>query len=58
MKDDQYLVTGCGDAELRVYKIVFRDPDSENKNPLENLTSRLELTYLDDADDTTVSLKL
>ncbi|CAH1105470.1 unnamed protein product [Psylliodes chrysocephalus] len=57
MKDDQYLVTGCGDAELRVYKIVFRDPDSENKNPLENLTSRLELTYLDDADDTTHPLQ-
>lgn len=28
MKDDQYLITGCNDMELRVWKITFID----NKN--------------------------
>ncbi|CAG9855714.1 unnamed protein product [Phyllotreta striolata] len=57
MKDDQFLVTGCGDAELRVYKLSFRDPDKENKNPLENLTTRLEITSLEDEDDSTHPLQ-
>lgn len=54
MKDDQYLVTGCGDAELRVWKISQRD-SNENKNPVEHLATTLELTILDDADDPTVN---
>uniref|UniRef100_A0A6P7H1M8 WD repeat-containing protein 3-like n=1 Tax=Diabrotica virgifera virgifera TaxID=50390 RepID=A0A6P7H1M8_DIAVI len=55
MKDDEYLVTGCGDAELRVYKLSFKDPDSENKN-IEYLSSRLELTSLEESEYFTVSL--
>lgn len=55
MKDDQYLVTGCGDAELRVWKLSQRDSSNENKNPVEHLATTLELTMLDDADDPTVS---
>ncbi|XP_057671802.1 WD repeat-containing protein 3 [Diorhabda carinulata] len=57
MKDDQYLVTGCGDMELTVYKLFFRDPDSENKNPLEHLSMRLELSSLEDSDDLTHPLQ-
>lgn len=55
MKDDKYIVTGSGDAELRVWKLSLRDPDSENKNSIDTLTANLELTSLDD-DDNTVSI--
>lgn len=33
VKEDKYLVTGCGDSELRVWSIVHKDSsakDSEN----------------------------
>lgn len=55
VKDDQYLVTGCGDAELRVYKLSLRHPDSENITSVEHLTNTLELATLEEGDDTTVS---
>lgn len=55
VKDDQYLVTGCGDAELRVYKLSQRHPDSENITSVEHLTNTLELATLEEGDDTTVS---
>lgn len=51
MKDDQYLVTGCGDAELRVWKLSEKD---ENKSTAENMAAMLELMTLGEADDPTV----
>lgn len=57
MKDDKYLVTASGDAELRVWKLSQKDPDSENKTPVEHLATTLELATLDDNDDPTVSVK-
>ncbi|CAH0548156.1 unnamed protein product [Brassicogethes aeneus] len=57
MKDDQYLVTGSGDAELRVYKLSQRDPDAENKTPVEHLATTLELTNLGENDDPTHPLQ-
>lgn len=53
MKDDRYLVTGCGDAEMRVWKITDRN---ETKNTVEHLASMLELTGIDESDDPTVSI--
>ena len=55
IKDDQYLVTGCGDAELRVWKLSQKDHDSENKNLVDHLTTTLELVDLHDSDDPNVS---
>lgn len=52
MKDDRYLVAGCGDAELRVWKIADRN---EAKCATEHLASMLELTSMDESDDPTVS---
>lgn len=52
MKDDRYLVTGCGDAELRVWKISEKD---ENKSTAENIAAMLEMVTLGEADDPTVS---
>lgn len=52
MKDDRYLVTACGDAELRVWKIANRN---ESKSATEHLASMLELTSLEESDDPTVS---
>lgn len=49
-------MTGCGDAELRVYKLSLRDPESENINPVEHLTTAFELATLDEGDDTTVCI--
>ncbi|KAG5891080.1 hypothetical protein JTB14_028283 [Gonioctena quinquepunctata] len=57
MKDDQYLVTGSGDAEMRVWKLSLRDPDKENRNTIDNLAHKLELTALDDSDDQTHPLQ-
>lgn len=54
MKEDQYLVTGCSDAELRVWKLSLKDPDSENKKPLESLALNLESISIEDNDDYTV----
>lgn len=40
MKDDQYLITGCNDKELHVWKITFLD----NKNiELDTAVSALDL---------------
>lgn len=44
-KGDRYLITGCGDAELRVWKIV-REGDQPT-----DLSSRLELAEITDEDD-------
>jgi WD40 repeat protein len=55
VKDDQYLVTGCGDAELRVWKLSYKDPDLENKSSVDHLTTTLELIDLHDTDDPNVS---
>lgn len=54
MKDDQYLVTGSGDKEIDVWKLSMRDPDEENKKPIESLTTSLELATLEDINDPTV----
>lgn len=54
MKEDHYLVTGCGDAELRVWKITER---TESKTPVEHLATILELNSLAETDDPTVSCK-
>lgn len=40
VKDDQYLITGCNDSELRVWKITFHD----NKGfALDNAVSTLDI---------------
>lgn len=54
VKDDHYLVTGCGDAELRVWKLSQKDSDSENKNSVDHLTSTLEIIDLHESDDLNV----
>lgn len=53
MKDDRYLVTGCGDGELKVWKLSQKDPYSENK--IDHLSIKLELANLDEEDDVNVS---
>lgn len=53
VKDDQYLVTGCGDAELRVWKLSQKD---ENKSTVENIATMLEITTIEETDDPTVSI--
>ena len=55
MRDDQYLVTGSGDAELRVWKLSQKDFDLENKNVVERLAMALEFNNLDDGDDQMVN---
>lgn len=52
MKDDKYLVTGCSDAELRVWKLINRDDPST----MDGLAAKLEITSLHDDDDPTVSI--
>lgn len=54
MKDDQYLVTGSGDKEIDVWKLSIRDPEEENKKPIDSLTTSLELAALEDINDPTV----
>lgn len=48
---DHYLITGCGDAELRVWKITER---SESRTPAEHLAIMLELSSFGESDDPTV----
>lgn len=55
MKNDKYLVTGCGDAELRVWKLMLRTEDAIKKElTVNNLAHDLELTNLDDDSDVNV----
>lgn len=43
VKNDQYLVTGCNDNEIRVWKIFFVDTESTNIVPnLENFEANSE----------------
>ena len=46
VKDDQYLVTGCNDNELQIWKINFID----NASTKENLDSSNLLIEEDDSD--------
>lgn len=59
MKEDRYLVTGCGDAELRVWKLSVRDL-SEEKKPMSvnEISTMLEITGISDTDDSNVSIHL
>lgn len=55
MKKDKYLVTGCGDAELRVWKLSLRTEEPENPDlSITHLTQNLELANIEDDDDYTV----
>lgn len=55
MKDDQYLVTGCSDGELRIWKLSQRLTDNENK--VDQLSLKLELAHLEESDDNSVCFK-
>ncbi|XP_066151518.1 WD repeat-containing protein 3 [Euwallacea fornicatus] len=57
VNNDQYLVTGCGDVELRVYKFSVRDINSEKITAVEHLANTLELATLEEGDDTTHPLQ-
>ncbi|VEN48491.1 unnamed protein product [Callosobruchus maculatus] len=46
VKNDQYLVTGCGDGELRVFKIY--EKEEETKSTLEHITATLELINMEE----------
>ncbi|XP_076263220.1 WD repeat-containing protein 3 [Rhynchophorus ferrugineus] len=56
LRNDQYLVTGCGDNELRVYRLSLRNLENV-KTTVDHLTNTLELTTLEDGDDTTHPLQ-
>ncbi|KAF5296186.1 hypothetical protein FQA39_LY12640 [Lamprigera yunnana] len=57
VKNDKYLVTGCGDAELRVWKLTHKDDLIDEKVPINQLTSKLELATIDENDDATHPLQ-
>lgn len=50
MKDNRYLVTGCGDGELRVWNLSEKTEKEEN----ENLTFTVSPLDEDGAEDTMV----
>lgn len=56
VRNEHYIVTGCGDAELRVWKISHRDSDAENKTSVDQLAAELQAAALEDSDDQTVRL--
>lgn len=56
IRNEQYIVTGCGDAELRVWKISHRDADTENKTSIDQLAGQFQAAALEDSDDQTVRL--
>lgn len=49
MKNDRYLVTGCGDSELRVWKIRF--PDSEEDDEKQKATPKKTRRDSDDEEE-------
>lgn len=54
MKNDKYLVSGCGDAELRVWRLAVRSDDMDKKDE-NNLPHNLELANVEDDSYPTVS---
>lgn len=56
VKNEQYFVTGCGDAELRVWKLSHRDEEGEKKLSVDQLAEELQAAALEDSDDHTVSI--
>ena len=44
-KDDQYLITGCNDNELHVWRISFNEGDTADFN-----TNLRDLNIIDDAE--------
>lgn len=55
MKEDRYLVTGCGDSELRVWKLSNRLEEDKKPMKVEELSTMLEITGISDTDDSNVS---
>lgn len=58
MKEDRYLVTGCGDSELRVWKLTNKDLiDDKNSLTVNELSTKLEITDISEENDLSVSRK-
>lgn len=43
MKEDKYLITGCGDSELRVWSILPKDSSIENSENVEKTVPDTEV---------------
>lgn len=54
MKEDRYLVTGCGDSELRVWKLTNRDLEDKKPTTVNELSGTLEIMDLSENDDSNV----